>query len=239
MDLKKLLEYQALDMEFRNIKEEFDNSEEMRLYNEYTDRVNSSKEEINKINTEASKVSGSYASISARLKAVQENLDQFDGIVDDVLDVKEADYYLKKLGELQEEIAALEKQAITLAARLSALNEKYENAMKAGRKYVEAKRQQKPIVEKMNAQLLPRRNALMEKMQKVAEAIPADIMRIYKVAASSPKTKFPVVVPYDAQNNRCSSCRIVLENATRAKLKNPGDCAECPKCGRILYVQTE
>jgi len=46
-----------------------------------------------------------------KINALKTKLDEFDGIIEGVEDVNEADYYLKQIEQIASEIVALEKEA--------------------------------------------------------------------------------------------------------------------------------
>ena len=83
----------------------------------------------------------------------------------------------------------------------------------------------------------PRVTELKAKLKALEDKVPTEFMTAYKSLRAAKKT--PAFVPYKPESGTCGRCFMEVSGATRGKLKNPGDYAECPNCRRILYIPEE
>lgn len=146
----------------------------------------------------------------------------------------EADHYLKIVTELQEKIVSTEREASASANRLEQIAENYRKTWEQGVQYND---QYKKARAEFDAQLRlrqPERERLLAEMEELKKDIPEQDMQTYMSLRSA--KKMPPFVEFDAESNRCGRCYMEVPNDTKAKLRNPGDVAECPNCRRILYV---
>lgn len=237
MKLDKILKYQAVDQELMNIENAISKSDEFQRFGMYKIKVAQAQDAIAKLQKEAMEVMRSYGAIKDKLDELKSQLDDFDGIIEGVQDLTEADHYLKIVMGLDDKIAALEKEAIADASRLEQIVENYKKTWEQG---VHINEQYKKAKVALDAQLKshqPEVEKLKAEMESLKKDIPEKVMNAYMSLRSAKKT--PPLVAFDANSNRCGRCFMEVPNDTKAKLRNPGDVAECPNCRRILYIPEE
>ena len=222
MKFDTILEYQDLDRELLSVENEVAKSPERAAF------VNA------KAKLEAATAAVAKLSHEAELKA---KLDEFDGILEGVADVNEADYYIRQIASISEEIASLEKDASKDGERIDAIASEYKKTWEVGRKASDAYKEALAAFNAFASKIQPRIAELKEGLAKLEKNVPEEFMTAYKSLRAAKKT--PAFVAYKPESGTCGRCFMEVSGATRSKLKNPGDHAECPNCRRILYIPEE
>lgn len=115
MKFDTILEYQRIDQELLNLESEFAKSKERAAFVTAKAKLEAATDTVNKLSQEASDLLANYNKLNARAEELKMRLDEFDRFIGGVADVNEADYYLRQIASISDEIAALEKtpRAIT------------------------------------------------------------------------------------------------------------------------------
>ena len=125
MKFDKILQYQKIDQELMALENEVAKSDERQKLAVAKSRLESATEMIGKLKAEASDLLAGYAAMKGKIDALKEELDEFDGILEDVQDANEADHYLKMVASIADKISALEKEANGAAAEIDQVNDSY------------------------------------------------------------------------------------------------------------------
>ena len=123
MKLDKILEYQKADLELMALENEVAKSEQRQKLAAAKAKLDQATDMVVKLKQEASDLLVGFAQIKDKIDALKEELDEFDGILDDVQDETEADYYIKSVSAIADKIAALEKEANGATAKIDQVNE--------------------------------------------------------------------------------------------------------------------
>ncbi len=234
MKFDSILEYQRVDQELIALESEATSSKELAgLYNAKKN-LDTATSTIGKLGAEAGELIANYAKINDRLSALKAKLDEFDGIIEGVEDLGEADYYLKQIEALASEIASLEKESMKDMSRIDGVNNEYKKTWEAGIKASEGYKQAKLAYDKYMASMQPKVLEIKSKLDKIRKDIPDQIFNAYKTLRDA--KKMPAFVPYDAEKKVCGRCRMDVPNDTAEKLRSSGAISECPNCRRILYM---
>ena len=118
MKFDKILQYQKIDQELMNLESEVAKSDERQKFAVAKSHLEGATEMIGKLKSEAGELLAGYAAMKEKIDALKDELDEFDGILDDVQDANEADHYLKMVASIAEKINALEKEANGAAAKI-------------------------------------------------------------------------------------------------------------------------
>ncbi len=237
MKFDTILEYQKIDQELMELENEVAKSEERKKLVVAKSRLEGATDMIGKLKNEAGELLGSYASMKEKIDALKAELDEFDGILEDVQDVNEADHYLKMVSAIAEKINALEKEASSSASKIDQVNDGYKKTWDQGVKATDAYKVAKAEYDALVKNLQPKVVEIKTKLNELKSQIPSDIMATYLALRNA--KKMPAFVKYDSVNCICGRCRMEVDNDTKSKLRNPGDYAECPNCRRILFVADE
>ena len=234
MKFDTILEYQRVDQELIALETEATSSKELVALLGAKKNLDTATATVGKLQNEAGEIIANHAKLQDKINALKTKLDEFDGIIEGVEDVNEADYYLKQIEQIASEIVALEKEANKEMSRVDSVSGEYKKNWEAGTKASEAFKQAKLVYDKFMADLTPKANEVKAKLDELRKAIPDELFNRYK-ALRDPK-KMPVFVEYDASKKICGRCRMEMSNDIVEKLRQSGDYAECPNCRRINYI---
>lgn len=234
MKLDKILEYQKVDQELMALESEVAKSEQRQKLATAIAKRNTATETVVKLRQEASDLLASYSAIREKIEALKEELDDFDGIIEDVQDATEAEYYIKNVSAIADKISALEKEASGASSKIDQINDNYKKTWDLGVKANDAYKSAKAEYDLLMKDLQPKVVEIQKKLVELKGEISPKMMEAYLALRNA--KKMPAVVEYDKNAAICGRCRMEVPNDTKAKLRNAGDFAECPNCRRILYV---
>lgn len=237
MKFDTILEYQNIDRELLALESEFAKSKERAAYVAAKAKLESATDTVGKLSHEAGELLANYNKLSARAEELKARLDEFDGILEGVADVNEADYYIRQIGAISDEIAALEKDALRDGERIDSIGAEYKKTWELGKKASEAYKEALAAYNASAAAVQPKVKELQTRLAALKSKVPAEFMDAYMSLRAAKKT--PAFVAYKPESGTCGRCFMEVSGATRSKLKNPGDYAECPNCRRILYIPEE
>ena len=237
MKFDTILEYQNIDRELLALENEFSKSKERAVYVAAKSKLESATETVGKLSHEAAELLSNYNNLSARAEEQKAKLDEFDGILDGVADVNEADYYIRQIGAISDEIAALERDAAKDGERIDSIGAEYKKTWEVGKKASDAYKEAYAAYNAAAAAIQPKVKELQTKLAALKGEVPTEFMEAYMSLRAAKKT--PAFVAYKPESGTCGRCFMEVSGATRSKLKNPGDYAECPNCRRILYIPEE
>ena len=234
MKFDKILEYQKIDQELLALESEVAKSDARNKYAVAKTRVENATETVGKLKQEAAELLNDYVQMKDKIDKLTAELDDFDGIMEDVQDIKEAEQYLKMITAISDNLAALEKEAGRDAGKIDAVNENYKKTWEQGVKATDAYKAAKAEYDNFVRERQPKVLEIKNKLAALKNEIPVEIMDAYTALRQA--KKMPAFVEYDPTKSVCGRCFMDVPNDTKAKLKNAGDHAECPNCRRILYI---
>lgn len=233
-DFNKILEYHKIDQELIALEAEVQRSEERKRLAHLKSTIALATDTINKISQEANELLVAYNQMRDKINALHAQLDEFDGILDEMQDAQEADYYIKSILAIESKIKELEKEANQASVKIDNVNEKYQQTWKQGVSATQDLKTAKAEYDAFVAKRQPKVVEINAKLNALKKDIPDELMNLYLTFRA--EKKLPAVVPYNPSTGSCGRCFTDLPNDTKSKLRNPGDYAECPNCRRILFV---
>lgn len=234
MKFDKILDYQKIDQELMSLENEVAKSDERQRLVSSKSRLEGATDTIGKLKQEASELLSGYAVMKEKIEALKSELDEFDGILEDVQDATEADHYLKMVASIADKIAALEKESQNASQRIDQVNDSYKKTWDVGVKATEAYKAAKVEYDALVRNLQPRVQQIKAQLAALKAEIPENVMNAYQALRAA--KKLPAFVAYDRNAGVCGRCFMDVPNDTKSKLRNEGDYAECPNCRRILFV---
>lgn len=234
MNFDKILEYQGVDKELLALENEVAKCPERARLLSANSKVNGAVEAIGKLSSEAADLINNYAKLKEKLDEINEKLNDFDGITEGVEEVGEADHYLKLIDGITADLAALEREALRDGSRIDGVGSDYKKIWEVGIRANEEYKQAKSVFDAVIAERQPRVDELRKQLAAIAKEIPDEILQAYLRLRAAKKN--PVLVPYEPSTQTCKGCGLELSSAARGKLKASGDHAECPNCGRMIYM---
>ena len=234
MKFEAILEYQRVDQELIALETEATQSKELVAFFSAKKTLESATSAMGKINGEVSEILANQAKLQEKQQALKTKLAEFDGIIENVEDLAEAEYYLKQVDALITEITALEKELSKEASRIDGVDKEFKSTWDAGTKASENYKQANLAYKQYMEGMQPKVKEIKDRLDALKKEIPDDLFNHYK-ALRDPK-KMPVFVEYDASKKICGRCRMEMSNDIVEKLRQSGDYAECPNCRRINYI---
>lgn len=234
MKFEAILEYQRVDQELIALETEATQSKELVALFGAKKNLESATSAMGKITGEASEILANQAKLQEKQNALKTKLAEFDGIIENVEDLAEAEYYLKQVDTLITEITALEKELSKESSRIDGVDKEFKSTWDAGTKASETYKQANLAYKKYMEGMQPKVKEIKDKLDALRKEIPDDLYNHYK-ALRDPK-KMPVFVEYDSSKKMCGRCRMEMSNDIIEKLRQSGDYAECPNCRRINFI---
>jgi predicted nucleic acid-binding Zn-ribbon protein len=234
MKFDAILEYQRVDQELINLENEATSSKELATLYSAKKTLDTATGTIGKLSAEAGEIIANQAKIQEKITALKAKLDEFDGIVEGIEAVSEADYYLKQIDAIISEIISLEKESSKEMNHIDGVTNEYKKTWEAGMKASEGYKQAKLAYDKYMASMQPKALEIKAKLNELRKEVPDPVFNAYKTLRDG--KKLPAFVEYDAEKKVCGRCRMDVPNDTAGKLRQSGDYAECPNCRRILYM---
>lgn len=114
MKFDKILQYQKIDQELMNLESEVAKSDERQKFAVAKSHLEGATEMIGKLKSEAGELLAGYTAMKEKIDALKDELDEFDGILDDVQDANEADHYLKMVASIAEKSTLSKKRQTVL-----------------------------------------------------------------------------------------------------------------------------
>ena len=234
MKFDKMLQYQKIDQELLALESDVTKSKERQEYVLAKNKLDSATATIGNLKTEAGELLKGYTSMREKIDELKEELDGFDGILDDVQDVGEAEHYMKLVSAIAEKIVALEKEANATSGKIDQINDSYKKTWEQGKKATDSFRAAKANYDAMMSEIQPKVVEIKGKLNALKSDIDESLFKAYLALRST--KKLPAIVEYDPNKKICGRCYMEVSNDIGSKLRNPGDHAECPNCRGILFV---
>lgn len=231
---KRILDYQRIDNELIALEGEVTKSKERQALVASKTKLDDATSQINKLSSEANEILAQYADYQSKIKALQAKLAEFDGIVDGIEDVAEAEYYIKQIDGILSEISTIEKEIAKSGVHADSINQEFAKTWNAGMHASEVFKKATKEYNDFMAKLQPDAQRIKAELAALQKEIPEEFLKMYINLRNMKKT--PAFVEYDRQNASCGRCRMDVPNDTKEKLRESGDWAECPNCRRILYI---
>ena len=91
MKFDKILQYQKIDQEANALRAEMSKSKEWQKYQDAQNKLEAATSNIGKLTAEANELLKGYESMKSKMDSLRDELAEFDGILEDVQDVNEAE----------------------------------------------------------------------------------------------------------------------------------------------------
>lgn len=233
MKISKLLEYQEVDKEFQKLNRNLMKSDEAKAVSASKKKVAEAKDELIRLDRMSGEIIASFEKNMEKLAVNQEKVKEFKKALKEIDDIKEIDYVQKKLDELIYECDQLNREILQLKAKINGIKQKTSEAMTLGKDSQLKYKESKSAFDKLKDEMNPEAQAVLEKLEKIEKEI-NDSLLVERYKNIKADNKFPVVVI--AENSSCMGCGMNLASDLQMKLKSNKDLAECPNCGRMLYL---
>ncbi|MDE6549908.1 MAG: hypothetical protein K2M44_00165 [Clostridia bacterium] len=231
MEFSKLLEYQEIDRDVIKLENKLRSSEEAKKLQSYMDQYKKTQDNLIRINNGAQTGTDKIDKLNDKFNSLVSELEELDGAVEEVDELKETEFYEKRINELSEMLDALERDIAAAARELDVLSTQGNSELILLQKYQAAIKKVSDDYARVKADIQKEAGGKLAKLKTLEKDIDADIMAMYKRVRGNKKT--PVLVPF-RDNVLCGGCGMEMSVNEVGKINSAGLC-ECPNCGRIVY----
>lgn len=228
--INKLVAYQEIDAKLRKIEVELSSSEERKKAVSAKKYLDGVEEAVAKLDIRSAELNSAYAKAIDKQQKLAEQEQEFESLIAGVEDQAEAEYLLKKAGELLSKIKALSAEANKIADEIQAIIKEYatirQTTKNAQAQYAENGKKYNELKASRQAE----KQAIESELATLKKDIPEDLMARYAKKRSD--KIFPVV--FEVKGDTCGACNMGLPMGELSKLAS-GQVIECENCRRLLY----
>lgn len=229
--IEKLLEYQTIDAELKNIENELKKSDEFKKYAQAVKFLKTVSDSKTQIESKASSLLSNLNALESELKKLDEDKNEFSTL-SDVEDESTLAFLKKKSQELSFMYAALEQKIEKLSKEMSELTASYKKLMAGTKLMLEQQDEYKKKYEDLLKEKETEKTKIRKKLDVIEKDIPKEYMEKYKEKRKDPK--FPIV--YELKDKHCAACGTELSQLELSRLKNE-KIIECENCRRLVFIK--
>ena len=227
--INKLLKYQEVDGQLREIEKELSRSEERKKAVEAKKYLDGVEESVNKLDDKASELLLAYENVLKERAKLEEQNEEFKKALEGIEDETGATYLIKKVDELTNKIKAVSNTLKSIMEEFNMVASKYVSIKKRTKEEQETYRENAQKYNEFKASFQDRKKEIEEQLAVLGKKVPAELMEKYIKKRES--KMYPIL--YANEDKNCGYCKMELSLLELNKLKN-GEVIEC-QCGRLLY----
>jgi len=228
--MKKILEYQNLEIELMKLKKANVNSVEKNNMSKLKSYIVETQDKGMKLENDAKTLLDDYKKLKNSYDANVDKVQELTSKDLSTIALDDVDTILSKINSLSSELFLLERNLNIIITKIKTSLKDFEttknNIIKAKQKYNEFKAKYEQDLHNV----MPKVKELEQKLKAMEGDLDPELWNKYK-AAKLDKI-FPVFVP--VANNHCSGCRVEIPTSKINKLKTEGKIV-CEQCHRIIY----
>lgn len=233
MNIEGMLKYQSLDREINQLNEQFRTSEATRQYNKYMKLYKQAIEDGKRMSGVIGEHFVNVDRLTKQYEKLLADIGEYNNVLDEITDVKQADYYEKQLLKLYNALEAIEKELDNVRKELMKLDADAKAFFANVNNYFMAVKKSTPEMEKVKMEIQSKAREVMLAQKELEKTIEPELVEKYKKAKEV--AKFPPLVPFDEATNSCMGCGLELSKDIAAKLRQDGGLEFCPNCNRLVY----
>ena len=234
--IEKLLEYQKVDGELRDIEVSISQSEEKKKAAAAYAFLKGANENAARMEAKAEELLAKYETLTGVYAKLKESQADYESAVDGSEDEDELAYIKKKAQSLADELSSLvddiEKLSKEMKSTLDEFTKLSSDKKKANAQYKEYL----PKYNELKASKEEDMNKIKAQLEKLEKGIGEEAVEAYK---KKRKEKiYPVLYPVKTigKSIHCGRCGTELPMAYSGSLKK-GELVECDSCHRLLYQE--
>ncbi len=229
--IEKLLEYQKIDADLKNIENELKKSEEFKKYAQAVKFLKTVTDSKAQIEAKAASLLLGMQNLQDRLKKLSDDKNEFTGI-DEVEDENMLAFLKKKSAELSSQYASLEAEIEKLSKEMTELTLSYKKLMANTKAMLSQQDEYKLKYEELCKEKETEKSKIKKQLELIAKDIPSEYLAKYKEKRKDPK--FPIV--YELKDKHCTACGTELSQLELSRLKNE-KIIECENCRRLIFIK--
>ena len=171
----------------------------------------------------------------AQYEKLLTDIEEYNNSVDEIADLKQADYYEKQLTKLYSALEGIEKEVDNVRKELLKLDADSKAFFNNVNTYFLSVKKATPEMEKVKLEIQTKAKEVMLAQKEIEKTIEPELVAKYKKAKDI--SKFPHMVAFDEPTSSCRGCGLELSRDIAAKLRQEGGLEFCPNCNRLVYKQ--
>ena len=227
--MKKMLQYQKLDMDLKKIQRTINQSREKDIMNKMIAYVKDAQNVSNGIENKASKVVNDYYNLKKNYEFNSKKVEKLISNMPNNADELKNAY--SQINTLSSELFMIERNLNIVLSKAKELLKEFEvtknNVIKARAKH----KQSKDNYEKLIKEYEPKVVEIKSQMKGLEKEINPQLLEKYKLMKND--NIFPVYVPL-LDEKACYGCRMEVASGKLNKLTNE-PFITCEHCGRLIY----
>lgn len=233
--IQSLLEYQKVDKQIYDMEKEVVNSNEGQKLFAVKLKGKQIMDDIQKMDKTSQDIIKKFKELEDKITKLTGELNEYDGIVADLMSKKESEYCLKKIKDLITQIDAVNKQIDDNNRYMDKILKNAEKAMKEYNNNMVEKAEREKEFNELRKSYMPKVQELNNKLNELKDKIDSDVVEKYQNLRRKNITQFPLVV--ELKDTICQGCFLEAVGA-EVKMKETGkEIVECPSCGRLVYIK--
>lgn len=235
MDINNLLEYQKIDLELIKLEKELRESDAAKEFAYFKNKKSESVENISKLEKETDDLYKQFNKLEQTFleqKKLVSNMQNYLKEIEDIEDINEIDYYLKNISRYFETIQNIDREIAKIRDRITEIKSNYTSestqVVQCNAKLRKAMEGFEIKKNEVTSKALP-----IQKQLSAIKIEPETLAAYYKKLRD--KKRIPMIVEYSEPN--CTACGMEIKREVEGKLLKSGDIAECPNCGRLVYLK--
>lgn len=228
--MKKILEYQSLDLELAKLKKSSLNNADRANLSKLKNYIVDFHNKGFKLEDDAKVLLNDYLKLKKQYDANCDKVQKLTSTTLDDISLDNVEGFLYQINSLSSELFLLERNINIIITKIKESLKNFDitkkNIIKAKEKYNDCKEK----CEKQVESVAPKISELEKKMKAMEKEISQDLLAKYNSIKAD--KIFPVFVALD--NGHCSGCRVELPTAKVNKVKADGSIV-CEQCHRIIY----
>lgn len=235
MNIEGMLKYQSLDRELNQLNEKFRTSDATVQYNRYMKLYKQTIEDGKRMSGVAGEHFVNLDRLTKQYEKLLADVEEYNTGINEITDLKQADYYEKQLIKLYTAIESVEKELDNLRKELVKLDADAKAFFANANGYFVNVKKATPEMEKVKVEIQSKAKEVMAAQKELEKTIEPELVEKYKKAKEI--AKFPPLVPFDEATSSCMGCGLELSKDIVAKLRQDGGLEFCPNCNRLVYKQ--
>ena len=231
MELKKMLEYQQADREIFKMENELNQSDAMKQAAKFKAAAQQTMDSLANLGSRARQRMDAVGRLEEKYNKAMAELAELTSECDNIADMKEAEFYDKRLDDIAAEMEALEHDMLTAndeLKRITGTIESEQQHLQAYRvRFAKIKQEYAKLKQGMMEKAAPYQKICRDLRQEIDPVLLERYDRVRK------NRKMPVLVPF-TESGGCGGWMMELSESEKGKLAASGIC-ECPNCGRLVY----
>ena len=227
--INKLLKYQEVDGQLREIEKELARSEERKKAVEAKKYLDGVEESVNKLDDKASELLLTYESIVNERAKLEEQKEEFKKALDGIEDETGASYLIKKIDELANKIKGVTNSLKSIMEEFNMVVSRYVSIKKRTKEEQETYKENAQKYNEFKASFQDKKKEIDDQLAVLGKKVEPGLMEKYTKKREN--KIFPIL--YAIEDKNCGYCKMELSLLELNKLKN-GEVIEC-QCGRLLY----